>query len=284
MVNDDLSGVVVGVEVARRLLRRRDLHYTYRLLILPETIGSVAWLSHNEALIPRMRGGLFLEMLGLERPHSLQLSFDGATEVDECFTLALRSHAPNGWTGDFRMVITNDERQFNAPGVRVPMLSLSRVSPVGAADWPYIGYHSSADNPELVSYRAMEESCDLVVRMLEALDRNTVPENRFKGEVFCSRYGVNIDYWVNPEGHKALFDIMFLVDGSRSIARIARECGISFEAVDGTLEELRRHGLVHDRRTRPAAAAAAAAVRANHAADVLVGASAAAGAGAEVAS
>ena len=38
-VNDDLTGVVVGMEVMRSLLARRDLRYTYRLVIVPETIG-----------------------------------------------------------------------------------------------------------------------------------------------------------------------------------------------------------------------------------------------------
>ena len=57
MVNDDLTGVVVGLEVARSLLAGPQPYYTYRLLILPETIGSVAYLSHHEDLIPDMRPG-----------------------------------------------------------------------------------------------------------------------------------------------------------------------------------------------------------------------------------
>ena len=66
-----------------RLLERSDLRYTYRLLIVPETIGTVAYLSQNEALIPQMVGGLFLEMLGLEQPHALQRSFAGdGSELD----------------------------------------------------------------------------------------------------------------------------------------------------------------------------------------------------------
>ena len=57
MVNDDLSGVVVALEAARALLAGPQPYYTYRFLILPETIGSVAYLSHHEDLIPKMAGG-----------------------------------------------------------------------------------------------------------------------------------------------------------------------------------------------------------------------------------
>ena len=71
MANDDSTGVAVGLEVAKTLLAAKDLHYTYRFLILPETIGSVAYRSHHEELIPKMVGGLFLEMLGNNSPTCL---------------------------------------------------------------------------------------------------------------------------------------------------------------------------------------------------------------------
>jgi aminopeptidase-like protein len=244
MFNDDLSGVVVGMDVMRNLLARPHRRRTYRYLIVPETIGGVAYLAHHESLIPKMKGGLFLEMLGLDQPHALQLSFAGNTELDEVFTLALKARDPFGWTGPFRTVIGNDERQFNGPGVRVPMLSLSRVLPPSASDWPYRQYHSSHDNPTLGSVRRLEESRDLVLAMIGALEKNLVPVNRFRGEAFCSRYGLFVDSYVNPEGHKAFFDILFLIDGTRTIGQIARVCGISFEAAEGALEELRRHDLI----------------------------------------
>lgn len=244
MVEDDLTGVVVGIKVMQELLKRRDLRYTYRFLIVPETIGSIAYLSHHEEPIRKMKGGLFLEMLGLEYPHALQLSFTGNTELDLCFSLTLKKHDPYGWAGPYRTVVGNDERQFNAPGVRVPMLSLSRVLRSSEANSFYPWYHSSYDTPELTSLKRLEESCDLVLKMLDSLENNLVPANRFKGEVFCSRYGLFIDGYNNPEGSKALFNIMDLIDGTRSVAQIAKECGVSFEATKSTVDELYRCGLV----------------------------------------
>jgi aminopeptidase-like protein/aminoglycoside N3'-acetyltransferase len=245
MVNDDLTGVVVGLQVMQELLKRKDLRYTYRFLILPETIGSVAYLSHNMQLVPQMVGGLFLEMLGLNNPHALQLSFDGDTEMDRCISRMLLESSPGAWIGAFRTVVGNDERQFNAPGVRVPMLSLSRVLRHSSNGWPYFPeYHSSRDNPELAPESRLIESRDLVLRMIEAIETNEVPVNLFEGEVFCSRYGLHIDPYVNPEGNRALFDILFLVDGTRSVSEIARACNISSSAVQSVLEELRVRGLI----------------------------------------
>jgi aminopeptidase-like protein/aminoglycoside N3'-acetyltransferase len=245
MVNDDLSGVVVGLKVMQELLRRPNLRYSYRFLILPETIGSAAYLSHQQELIPRTIGGLFLEMLGLENPHALQLSFAGNTEVDRCLSRALKESDPQGWTGPFRTIVGNDERQFNAPGVRVPMLSLSRVMQGNPDGWRYYPeYHSSQDTPELTSSTRLSESRDLVLKMIDAIEGNRVPVNRYQGEIFCSRYGLNIDAYTNPQGNQALFDIIFLIDGTRSVAEISRICKLSLDSVQRVVEELLQLGLV----------------------------------------
>jgi aminopeptidase-like protein/aminoglycoside N3'-acetyltransferase len=244
MVNDDLSGVVVGIDVMRALLAGPRRRHTYRLLIVPETIGSVAFLSQCPELIPLMRGGLFLEMLGREHPHALQRSFAGATRIDRCFALAMQECDPEGWTAPFRSLMGNDERQFNAPGVRVPMLSLTRQLPPTAPHHPYREYHSSEDTPDRVPAGCLEQSRDLVLRMIDVLEGDTVPVNRFAGEVFCSRYGIHIDAFTDPEGHKALFDLLFLIDGTRSVADLAEACGISYDAARRTVDELRRCGVV----------------------------------------
>ena len=247
MVNDDLTGVVVGLDAARILLesqQRSPRRYTYRLLILPETIGSVAYLSHHESLIPKMIAGLFLEMLGNDSPHALQGSFQPESQADRCLRTALRGLDPNGYTSAYRTIIDNDERQFNAPGVRVPMLSLSRVEAPKPARPPYREYHSSLDTPAIVTQERLEASRDLLLGLIEAWERNLYAVNNFKGEVFCSGYGIWIDHQVNPEGHRRLFEIMERCDGERTIADIASELELPFQAVREVVRLLRDKELV----------------------------------------
>ena len=249
-VNDDLSGVVVGIAVARALAQwsetnRSPLHYTYRLLILPETIGSVAYLSHNEHLIPKMSAGLFLEMLGNDSPHALQGSFQPEGRFDRCQRSAFSALDPLGYLGAYRCIIDNDERQFNAPGVRVPMLSLSRVAaPKETGRPPYPEYHSSLDTPSIVNQARLEASRDLVLGLIRAWEQDQYVVNRFKGEVFCSGYGIWIDYRVNPEGHRRLFEIMERCDGEFTVSDIAQDLGISFQSVWKVVELLLEKGLV----------------------------------------
>jgi aminopeptidase-like protein len=248
MVNDDLTGVVVGLDVLRLLAhesREGALYYTYRLLILPETIGSVAYLSHNEHLIPHMTAGLFLEMLGNDSPHALQGSFQPESQADRCLAAALPDLDPLGYTGAYRTIIDNDERQFNAPGVRVPMLSLSRVeAPKASGKPPYPEYHSSYDTPLIVTQQRLEASRDLVLGLIDAYERNRYVVNNFKGEIFCSGYGIWIDHQTNPQGHRRLFEIMERCDGGRTVADIARELNISFASVWEIVALLESKGLV----------------------------------------
>ena len=178
MTNDDLAGVAVGMEVMRRLKEGPTPYFTCRLLIVPETIGSIAWLSRNESLIPKIKGGLFLEMVGRDAPHALQLSFFGNTEIDKSLLSTLQSNEPDSWAGRFCTVIQNDEKQFNAPGVRVPMLSLSRVERADSKRWPYPEYHSDYDNMGNISPNRLEESCQMVIKMLQDLERNYCAQRR----------------------------------------------------------------------------------------------------------
>lgn len=249
MVNDDLTGVVVGCEVARRLLSGPKPYYTYRLLILPETIGSIAYLSHHENLIPDMVGGLFLEMLGNDSPHVLQASFQPNSQVDYCLKTAFRGLETQGYIGAYRTIVPNDERQFNSPGVRVPMLSISRVEKPSYPPVPYREYHSSLDTPAIVTQERLEASSRVVLGLLHAWERNQYVVNKFKGEIFCSGYGIWIDYRLNPQGSLRLFEIMERCDGEHTVADIANELDISFQAVWEVISQFLEKDLVWLSRT-----------------------------------
>jgi aminopeptidase-like protein len=42
----------------------KNNYYTYKGVIFPERIGSIAYLSQNENVIKKAKAGIFLEMLG----------------------------------------------------------------------------------------------------------------------------------------------------------------------------------------------------------------------------
>lgn len=240
MVNDDLSGVVVGVDIMRTLLARGNLRHTYRLVLLPETIGSAAYLSHSKDIIPSMKGGIFLEMLGTTHPHALQHSLVGDSVMDLVTGMVMRELDRDSWSGKFLSVILNDERMFNSQGVNVPMVSLSRVLPPGHPERPYREYHTSLDTPEMVDWQHLAASRDLVLAVIEALEANRTPRLRYFGELFCSRYP-RINYRLMRD---LIHSVPYYVDGRRTVAEVAAATGMGFSQVKGFLDVLEAEDLL----------------------------------------
>ena len=66
MCNDSISGVVVSIFLAKYLLKRNN-YYTYRFVFIPETIGSIAYLSlHMKELKENVIGGYVITCVGDE--------------------------------------------------------------------------------------------------------------------------------------------------------------------------------------------------------------------------
>ena len=90
----------------------------------------------------------------------------------------------------------------------------------------------------------MREARDTVLALLNALEDNQYVVNRFKGEIFCSGHNIWIDYQTNPTGHRRLFEIMERLDGTRTVADIAVELDITFQAAWDVISLLVERGLV----------------------------------------
>ena len=246
--NDGLSGVTVGVEVMRHLLKRKNLRHTYRLLLLPETIGSIAYLSHHEDLIPTFRGGLFLEALGLESPFTLQLSWQDNSRFDQICIKALEDSQFEGQYYPYGEVIGNDERQFNSPGVRVPMLSISRVTPMCETlpeFYYYREYHTDLDRSEIIKENSLEESVQYVLKCIDYSEKDIIPKNNYSGEVFLSCFGLHIDFMNDLINARQLNKIICEIDGTKSILDIALKLDCSFESVQRIVSKLIEKKLVY---------------------------------------
>ena len=130
LANDNLTGIAIAAALAREL-RQETPRLTWRIVFGPGTIGSLAWLSRNENILPRVRGGFVIGLLGDRGALTYKRSRNGATVTDRVAEHVLRTSGSEHRTMDFEPY-GYDERQFSSPGstCRSDALRARRTAPI----------------------------------------------------------------------------------------------------------------------------------------------------------
>ena len=67
MANDNLSNSVVATAVAKEIAKWPNRKYSYRLLVLPATIGCIAYIHNNPGWVEKIYGGVCFVLSGRSR-------------------------------------------------------------------------------------------------------------------------------------------------------------------------------------------------------------------------
>lgn len=172
IAHDSLSGVAVAMQLYRHLASM-DRHYTYRFLFIPETIGAVAYLSDNkDHVLNNVHAGFVVTCVGDTKPFTYKRSRRGNHEVDRITENILKHSGFSYSVRDF-WPAGSDERQYCSPGFNLPVGSLLR-----SVYGEYPEYHTSDDNMSFISPQGLQESYDMYVQILNALEGNGVYVNQ----------------------------------------------------------------------------------------------------------
>ncbi len=175
MANNELSGPVVSIQLAK-WLSERDNRYTYRFVFVPETIGSITYLSKNlEHLKENVIAGFVLTCVGDDNAYSYLESPYADTLADKIAQNVLKFHAPDYIRYKF-LTRGSDERQYCAPGVRLPVCSVMRTK---YAEYPE--YHTSGDNMDYISPKGLQGTFDVYKKIILGLENNY----KYKITVLC---------------------------------------------------------------------------------------------------
>jgi len=243
LCNDNLSGIAVTAALGKVLLEQRPRRYSYRLVFGPGTIGSITWLSQNQADLYRIAHGLVLGLLGDDAPYTYKKSRSGAHEIDR-----IASYVLNRRSGENRVLSFSpygyDERQFGSPGINLPVGRLTR-----SVNGGYPQYHSSADNLDIVSEDRLQESLDVVIEILDSLEEN--------------RHFINLEPYCEPQlGRRGLYRdtggtqiadresamlwLLNQADGQTSLLDIAEKSDIGLRSLAAIASELMDAGLFEE--------------------------------------
>ena len=243
LCNDNLSGISVVLFLAKILTTKKN-RLSYRFLFIPGTIGAIAWLSLNESNLSNIKAGLVATLLGDASPLTYKKTRNGNATIDQAVTHYLRHSGE-----DYRLIDFSpygyDERQFNSPGISLPVGSLTR-SQYGQ----YPEYHTSADNLELISGEKLEASLKAYLSIIDILDNNVIyinqisrcePQLGTRG-LYRIIKGENVE---ESELRKmAMLWCLNLSDGNYSLLDIADKAAISFEVIKQIAAILEKEGLL----------------------------------------
>ena len=241
MANNELSGPAVAVYLAKWLFEKKKRRYNYRIIFIPETIGAITYLSrHLPVMKDRIRAGFNLSCVGDDRTYSYIASRYGDTLADKAAKNILSFHYPAYQYYSF-LHRGSDERQYNAPGVDLPVCAVCR-SKYGE----YPEYHTSKDNMGFISPTGLQGAYDVYHDIIEALEYN----RRYQIQCLCEpQLGKRGLYpTISQKGSygeaKKMTDFIAYADGANDLFDISNIIGISVKELLPTVARLEKAALI----------------------------------------
>ncbi|MGA2447877.1 MAG: DUF4910 domain-containing protein [Polyangiaceae bacterium] len=241
LCDDNLSGIVVSVYLARFLESLSGRRHTFRFLYAPGTVGTIAWLARNRDGVGRIRHGLTLTCLGDEHPFTYKRTVSGSTEIDRAASHVLAHSGLAHQVVDF-FPYGYDERQYNSPGFRAPVGSLMR-----GRHGQFPEYHTSGDNLSFVAPERLSESLGILRALVELLEGNSRYVNRVPwGEPQLGRRGLYraVGGTDIPNLQLAMLWVLNQSDGARSLLDIAERSRLPFATIRAAADMLVAHDLL----------------------------------------
>lgn len=243
MANNECSGPALSAELIRFAAGLAHRRYTYRFLFIPETIGSITYLATGDHLIQRkktMVAGFNLSCVGDDRDYSMIASRKGNTLSDRVLKNVLE-HRESKYTWYSFLKRGSDERQYNAPGIDLPVVCFCRSK---FGEFPE--YHTSADNMELVSPEGFQGSYDVMTRVIRTLEYNRFYRTTVLGEPQLGKRGLypTVSKKGSYDEILPMRDLISYADGTLDLIDISNQIGVPTERLFPIIDKLSEQGLL----------------------------------------
>jgi len=244
MANNEVSGPVVLSAVAEWLSSIKHRRLSYRFVFVPETIGSIAYLSKNlDMMKERTIAGFNVTCVGDDNCYSYLPSRRHDTLADKV-ALAVLKGIDGGFKKYSFLDRGSDERQYCYPTIDLPVCSIMR-----SKYHEYKEYHTSLDDLNFISGNGLFGSYALYMKIIETLENNVVR----KASTYCepnlgSRGLYNKISWF--EGTESINEMLTLrnvlaySDGKNDLIDIANLLAKPLDEINRIYNILEKHCLV----------------------------------------
>ncbi|MDA8746200.1 DUF4910 domain-containing protein [Rubripirellula amarantea] len=218
MANNELSGPCVTIHLAKWLQAMTQRRYSYRIVFIPETIGSIVYLSrHHEAMRKNVVAGFNVSCVGDDRVYSYLPSRDGDTLSDRVAKHVLHHTDPDYCRYTF-LDRGSDERQYCSPGIDLPVATVMR-SKYGM----YPEYHTSHDNLDVISPSGLQGAFNAIAECIRCIEQDCYPKSVMPCEPQLGRRGLYPDLSVKggADSVREMMNMIAYCDGKKSLLEIA---------------------------------------------------------------
>ncbi len=232
MANNEISGIVVTTALAKELSSLNN-YYTYRILFIPETIGSIAYLSRNsKTMINKTLAGLVITCVGDNNNYSFMPTRLGNTYSDLVAKYVLNMYTQSHIEYTY-LQRGSDERQYCSPKINLPIVSIMR-SKYGT----YPEYHTSLDNLNFISKEGLFGAYEIIFKFLNVIEHDRIYEPLYTCEPQLGKRGLyNIS---SNQDSDDLINLIAYFDGKTSLLEICKliSCDffMSLKIIDKLLE------------------------------------------------
>ena len=239
MANNELSGPVVTTALVNFVKSIKNRKYSYRIVFIPETIGSITYISRNiDEMKKNIIAGFNISCIGDDRSYSYLSTRYGNTLSDKVSKHILKNIDYVEYSFLDR---GSDERQYCSPGVDLPIATICRTK-YGA----YPEYHTSLDDLTVISPNGLYGGYDKLKKAIELLENN----NYYKVNVLCEpqlgKRGLYPTISTKTSGAivKNMMNFIAYADGNNDLIDIANIIGVQAEELFEIVEKMKKAELI----------------------------------------
>ena len=245
MANNELSGPVVTTMLTKWIKSLQDTHYTYRIIFIPETIGSIAYLSKNiDYLKANVVAGYNVTCIGDENCYSYLPSRDGNTLSDRVALYVLKKIDPEFRTYSW-LDRGSDERQYCAPGIDLPIASIMR-----SKYHEYDEYHTSLDDLSFVTPKGLFGGFSALKEAITVIENNLTYSSCILGEPQLGKRGLypNLSTKDHSDNVTTMMNLLSYCDGNHDLLSIAESLNEDFQLILSIIETLLKHSIIEEKK------------------------------------